>query len=91
MGVFFGPPERIELEFDARLAPYVRGRIWHASQLLTEEDDGRVIMTLDVSNDWALRSWILGFGAAVRVTCPKALADAIASELHNAEERYRGV
>jgi predicted DNA-binding transcriptional regulator YafY len=88
MGVFFGPPEHIVLEFDARIAAYVRGRVWHDSQQLTAHDDGRVTMTLDVSNDWALRSWILGFGAAVRVVSPQGLADAVAAELRLAADRY---
>ncbi len=80
MGVFWAPAEHIELEFAAAVAPYVRGRIWHASQALEELPDGRVRMSLDVSNDWALRSWLLGFGAAVRVVGPTALADALLDE-----------
>ena len=89
MGVFWGPPERIVLEFDARLAPYVRGRLWHQSQTITERPDGSLGVTLDVSNDWALRSWILGFGAGVKVLAPPALADAIAADLDQAAARYR--
>ena len=80
MGVFWGEPERIDLEFDARLAAYVRGRTWHESQQLHELPDGRLAMTLHVSNDWALRSWLLGFGAGVRVVAPTALADALLDE-----------
>jgi predicted DNA-binding transcriptional regulator YafY len=37
-------------------------------------------MTLDVSNDWALRNWLLGFGGSVRVLSPQPLADAILEE-----------
>ena len=88
MGVFWGPPERVVLEFDARVAPYVRGRIWHESQVVTERPDGTLGMTLDVSNDWALKSWLLGFGAGVRVIKPKALAEAIAAELRAAMGKY---
>jgi predicted DNA-binding transcriptional regulator YafY len=80
LGVFSGEPEAIELEFDARLAPFVRGRVWHDSQRLEHLPDGRLRMHLDVSNDWALRSWVLGFGAGVRVISPTALAEAIADE-----------
>ena len=50
------------------------------SQSLEELPDGRVRMSLDVSNDWALRSWLLGFGAGVRVLRPTALADALLDE-----------
>jgi predicted DNA-binding transcriptional regulator YafY len=80
MGVFSGEPERVELEFDARLAPFVRGRAWHESQEMEPQTDGRLRMRLNVSNDWALRSWLLGFGAGVRIVSPKSLADDIADE-----------
>lgn len=80
MGVFSAAPERVELEFEARVAPWVRGRVWHESQQLSEAPDGRLRMTLDVSNDWALRNWLLGFGGSVRVLSPQPLADAILEE-----------
>src|SRR4030095_11807449 len=76
MGVFSGPAESIELEFDARLARYARSRLWHESQKFDELADGRLAVRLHVSNDWALRSWLLGFGASVRVIRPKALTHA---------------
>jgi predicted DNA-binding transcriptional regulator YafY len=41
-----------------------------------------------VSVDWALRSWVLGFGSAVRVITPTSLATAIADELRRAASRY---
>jgi predicted DNA-binding transcriptional regulator YafY len=88
MGVFWGEPESIELEFEARLATYVRGRVWHASQTVEELPHGRLRMRLEVSNDWALRSWILGFGGGVRVAHPTALARAIAEEARATSGRY---
>ena len=84
MGVFVGRPETVELEFDARLAPYVRGRTWHASQRVEDQPGGGVRLTMDVSIDPALKSWILGFGAGVRVLRPTSLASAIADELKQA-------
>jgi len=80
LGVFWGEPERIEVEFAAGVAAYVRGRIWHESQELRELPDGRLGMVLQVSNDWALRSWLLGFGAGVRVIVPETLAAALLDE-----------
>jgi predicted DNA-binding transcriptional regulator YafY len=88
MGVFWGPAEPIELEFDARVAPYVRGRVWHDSQQIDALPDGRVKLRLEVSNDWALRSWLLGFGASVRVIQPVALADALVDEFTRARALY---
>jgi predicted DNA-binding transcriptional regulator YafY len=88
MGVFSAPPERVELEFDARLAPHVRGRTWHPSQHVEPRADGGVNITLDVSIDWALKSWILGFGAGVKVIAPAALASAILDELKRGRAQY---
>jgi proteasome accessory factor B len=89
MGVFWGPPEAIELEFEARIVPFVRGRMWHDSQKMEELPEGRLRMTLQVSNDWALRSWVMGFGAAVRVIRPAALAEAILDEARQVAARTR--
>ncbi len=93
MGVFWGEPERVEVEFDARLAPFVRGRVWHESQEIEELNDGRLRVRLNVSNDWALRSWILGFGSSVRVISPKTLAATLADEIRkmlNSQGEGRG-
>jgi predicted DNA-binding transcriptional regulator YafY len=88
LGVFWGEPERIVVEFDARVAPFVRGREWHESQRLEELSDGRLRLTLDVSIDWALRSWLLGYGAAVRVVEPPSLVRAMRQELESAARQY---
>lgn len=88
MGVFWGEPEKIEVEFDASVAPYVRGRVWHESQDLRELPDGRLHVTLNVSNDWALRSWLLGFGAGAHVMSPPHLQRALLDEFTRAAGRY---
>jgi predicted DNA-binding transcriptional regulator YafY len=80
MGVFTGEPEHVEIVFAPEVAPVIRSRIWHESQELTSLPDGSVAMTLQVSNDVALRSWVLGFGAAARVVAPESLRMAIAAE-----------
>jgi proteasome accessory factor B len=88
LGVHEGSPERVEIVFEPRIARYVRERLWHPSQDVRDEADGRVILTLNVSNDFALRSWILGFGPLARVTAPQTLVDAIAQELEMARRVY---
>jgi predicted DNA-binding transcriptional regulator YafY len=88
LGVFSAEPERVVIEFAARVAPYVRGKTWHESQATSILPDGRVRMTLDVSIDWALTSWLLGFGADVRVISPAKLADSMREELKRAAALY---
>ena len=62
--------------------------MWHSSQTVRDEVDGRMVVTLNVSND-ALRSWILSFGALAKVMAPPALAQEIAAECSRMVERYR--
>ena len=82
------PPERIEISFEPRIARYVRERVWHASQEPLDQPDGSLILVLNVSNDWALRSWILGFGPLARVIAPSALASQILEDLERARAQY---
>jgi predicted DNA-binding transcriptional regulator YafY len=89
LGVHHGPPVLVQLEFSARLSRYVQERMWHPSQRLEEIDDGRLRLSLEVCDDWALRTWILGFGAHVRVVAPSSLAQAILAEVEDARRQYQ--
>ena len=88
IGVNEGMPEQVEIAFEAHIAPYVRERRWHASQRHADRKDGGIVLSLDVCNDWALRSWILSFGPLARVLKPAALAEQIKDEITRASERY---
>jgi predicted DNA-binding transcriptional regulator YafY len=88
LGVNTGPAERVEIEFAPRVAPYVRARVWHASQETRDLDDGGLRLTMHVCHDWALRSWILSWGPFARVVAPPALAIDIRADLEAARARY---
>ncbi len=88
LGVNVGTPEHIEIEFEPRIARYVTDRRWHTSQRATPRPDGGVTIALDVCNDWALRSWILGFGPLARVVSPPELAAQIRAEIERARRQY---
>ena len=89
LGVHHGTPEHVEIVFEPRIAPYLRERMWHSSQTVRDAADGRIVVTLNVSNDFALRSWILSFGALARVITPSAIAEAIEEEAARMVARYR--
>jgi predicted DNA-binding transcriptional regulator YafY len=89
LGVNTGPAARVEIAFDSQIAPYVRARVWHGSQQVRDNDDGSLTLTMDVCHDWALRSWILSWGAFARVVAPAALAKQIADDLAKTTARYR--
>ena len=66
----------------------MREREWHKSQVITDLPDGKVRVTLNVCNDYALRAWILGFGANVRVVSPSELVDDIVRQLDTSRLQY---
>jgi predicted DNA-binding transcriptional regulator YafY len=88
IGMTEGPPEHIEIAFDAKTAPYVLERLVHASQTHEERPDGGIVVSLDVCNDWPLRSWILSHGAGAKVLAPATLAAQIRDEIERAAARY---
>jgi predicted DNA-binding transcriptional regulator YafY len=88
LGVNTGPPERVEIAFDAQLAPYIRARVWHASQQVRDAADGALTVTMQVCHDWALRSWILSWGPFARVISPLELAAQVRDDLSAAAARY---
>jgi predicted DNA-binding transcriptional regulator YafY len=88
LGVNTGPAEKVEIEFDATVAPYVRARVWHASQQIREGTDGSLVLSMNVCHDWALRSWILSWGRFARVLSPAALARDLRADLQAATAHY---
>lgn len=88
LGVNQGPASRVEIEFAACVAPYVRERRWHESQIIRACRDGSIVMTLEVCDDPALRSWVMGFGSAARVLAPERLAKSLFEELDRARTLY---
>jgi predicted DNA-binding transcriptional regulator YafY len=83
-----GKPERIVVEFSPRVAAYVGERTWHPSQHIETLPDGGARLTLKVCRDWALRTWVLGWGAHARVVSPSALAEEILEQLEEARDGY---
>jgi predicted DNA-binding transcriptional regulator YafY len=88
LGLGTGRPERIVLEFSARVAPYVRERVWHKSQQIEELADGGIRLGLRVCRDWTLHGWILSWGPHVHVAAPSTLAQDILGMLSDARDTY---
>ena len=88
LGVHTGAAERIVIEFEPEASGFVRERCWHKSQHVEDRADGGITLTLDVSRDYALRAWILGFGANARVVSPLDLAQEIFEAASQMRRRY---
>jgi proteasome accessory factor B len=89
LGVNTGPPERVDIEFEANVAPYVAARVWHTSQQVRQNGNGSLLLSMNVCHDWALRSWILSWGPFARVLTPSSLAKDVRADFEAAHARYR--
>jgi predicted DNA-binding transcriptional regulator YafY len=83
---------KLLVEFEPGAADGVRARRVHPSQRLAVATDGRVRASMSLPESVEVlekaRAWLLGFGAAVRVIEPRALAEDLARELRRAADRY---
>jgi predicted DNA-binding transcriptional regulator YafY len=88
-GIWRGDAEhRVVVEFDARVAEYVRSRKVHASQKLTALADGGVRLTVTIADLTEVASWVLGFGDTAKVIQPEELKERVMTELRGALARY---
>lgn len=88
LGAFDGIPERVEIDFGPSVAPYIRERQWHPSQVLSDLPDGGLRLALNVCVDWTLQAWVMGFGPQARVVSPARLASQILEDAEELRELY---
>lgn len=75
--VISGEPQTVRIRFSADQAPFVAERIWHSSQKITYEDDGRLVLELSVADLGEVKRWLIGWGAGAEVLKPAKLRDEI--------------
>ncbi len=71
----------VVLRFAASAARRVRETPWHRDATLHDLPDGGVEMRLRVASEVEMRSWVLGWGAAVEVVAPPALRGYVATAM----------
>ena len=87
--VMRGDPKIVKVWFSQGAARVVQERIWHPTQEIREQDDGSLVITLEVPINYEIISWILGFGSAAEVLQPVSLKKRIVEELEASLGRYR--
>lgn len=75
-----GEPQRVRIRFSPEQAPYVKERHWHSSQKFTPQEDGSVVMELQVGSLWEVKRWLIGWGADAEVVEPLRLKTEIVAE-----------
>jgi len=68
-----GEPQLVRIRFSRDQAAYVMERHWHDSQKFSPQEDGGVIMELQVGNLWEVKRWLIGWGADAEALQPAEL------------------
>lgn len=76
-GAYVGEAEPIHLRFTPTAARYIRERIWHPSQQITDTQDGGCDLTLTIPISGEIESWILSWAGNCQVLTPQTLRQTI--------------
>lgn len=81
--------QKVILKIDKYNTPYVLTKpIHHSQTVLKEEEDGSIILRLDVVLNFELEREILGFGENIKVLGPRILSKKIEQRLNKAKNLY---
>jgi predicted DNA-binding transcriptional regulator YafY len=87
-GVIHTDVEKVVIRFEPSLEKYLKENIWHPSQVFGKDQDGNVLLTMEVGGLVEVMSWVLGFGRQAEVLEPGHLREAVAEELAATVGRY---
>ncbi len=87
-GVFWGDTRKIKLLIKKKYKRYFENRTWHATQRLTTDAGGNMILTMNAPVVPDLVSWILSWHEAITVIEPQELKDNVIDALKKSLENY---
>ncbi|MBT7884912.1 MAG: WYL domain-containing transcriptional regulator [Candidatus Marinimicrobia bacterium] len=87
-GLFPGEQKEVKLQFSKSIKHHLEGRQWHASQSFNQEDDGSLILTMNVGLSPELITWISGWQEEVKVLKPLKLRKLIIDHLEKTIKLY---
>lgn len=68
-------PVTVRIRFGRAVAGEIAERRWHPSQVMSQADDGELVLTLRVAQPDSLARWLMQYGADARVEEPVWLAE----------------
>jgi len=81
--------QKVILKIDSFNAPYVETKPLHSSQqIIDKNNDGSIMIRLDVVLNFELEREILGFGENIEVIAPRNLRDRIKRRVHKNLQQY---
>lgn len=86
--IYYGDPIEAQIWVSADQARYIKERRWAKEQIIVENQDGSILLTIKTSGWEEVKRWVLSWGADAKVLKPKELADMVHEELKMAATRY---
>jgi predicted DNA-binding transcriptional regulator YafY len=81
----------VKIRFLRPIAGYIRERVWHDSQQLSEQPDGSLIFSATVAGIDEIGHWVLRWGSGAQVLAPQSLCDVIKNHADKMATYYRGL
>ncbi|MDG5497908.1 WYL domain-containing protein [Niveispirillum sp. BGYR6] len=66
-GLDWHDPRRFQVRVAAPVADYVRDRMWSEDQVIRDQDDGGIILTVTTTSEKELHAWVSSFGGLAQV------------------------
>ncbi|MCP4161731.1 MAG: transcriptional regulator [Deltaproteobacteria bacterium] len=88
-GVFQGETTKVKIRFSKDIANIVAEKKWHESQSITWENDGSMVLEIQVAGIDEIKIWILQWGQNAVVLEPQELRDKLKKEALEMFENYR--
>lgn len=89
-GIMTGEEAAVDIWFSPSQAPYVKERVWHSTQVIRDNPDGSIVLSLTTNSLFELKRWILSWGQDARVLKPESLAVEIRGDLARTLDGYGG-
>jgi len=87
-GVFHGESAKVKIWFAPEAAGYIKEKVWHESQIISDQKDGSIIFEAEVAGIDEIKIWIMGWGAKAKVIEPDSLKMEIKSEIDSLQALY---
>lgn len=80
--------ENVELLFTPEQSPYIQTKPLHLTQKHKEQEDGSLLVRLDIIPNYELVMKILSFGEKVKVLSPESLKEKVKKRIIKAADQY---
>ena len=88
-GVFMGEIKSVRLKIFKKYAHYFLNRKWHASQKISKDKEGNLLLKMDVPLSPELLNWLLGWQSAITVLDPPELIETVKETLIETLRLYK--